>query len=281
MIKRLTFSLSLATLLLAPTLALAETATSTPIAKPTETVRVKVKAASIKSFSSKNATSLKDANGRLEKYRQTDKEVVEAKDTKVAAERAQKEQQRLEYLNQFGGKQISARLEVINQLKQLPNERCLQLPDDLKGTYLGYIATIEANLKDEQSRLAQVTALADLKTIINEVYTKNRVFMNFSPALAGICASGRLLDLVDQLQGKVKEWQARGADTSALDRSLLAAEESLNQALNIYKGIAQAPSGDSRKVDLEKARALTEAARDSLKTAREQISQIKKDLASR
>jgi hypothetical protein len=241
------------------------------------TTSTKTTAVSIQSFSKQFATGLKDATTELESY----KTIKTAADQdKVAARKQENEQKKLAQLKRLGDKLIAVRLQVIDRLKKLPGERCDGISTDMKAAYLANITTIETNLKDEKTRLDAATTVDGAKTIIKELFDKNQIFNNFSPANIGFCAAIRLQVLIDKVQQDSVKWKADGADPTALDQHLADAKTSVGQALDIYKTIAGTPAGDSKTAKFDEAKALMTKARDSLKLARADIVAIQTQLKS-
>ncbi len=194
----------------------------------------------------------------------------------LAAYKSANAAKKLTSLLTVGDKAVTARQKVINGLTAKINSgSCKSIDDATKTILTADIAKINESLNTQKTKLAADTDLTTAKTDLKAIYTVNRVFIHFIPAVNGVCASERIIELVNgtKITNAVTSLKNQGISTTAIESSLDDAKTSAESALVLFEKVAADPSDSNTtaKDDLQTALTSLKNARKSLNDAKSSI----------
>lgn len=196
--------------------------------------------------------------------------------TALTAYKAATTAKKLSTLITVGDNAITARQKVTSALTIKVNTgTCSTINSATKVIIAGDIATINTSLSAEKTKLDADTVLATAKTDVAIIYTNNRVFIHFVPAVNGICASEKIIELVDstKVTGAVTALKNQGTDVTAIQASLTAAKTSATSALTLFEAVASNPGDANTTATADLKTALNDlvSAKQSLTSAKAAI----------
>lgn len=224
----------------------------------------------------KKATQLAERNKKAtetaEKKNATLAEKAKTAKTERTANRTDFETARkaksLAKLQAAGAKAIEHRITAIDEfVADMTDNACAAAGSSAKTTVTTGLAAAKKNVESQKTALAAATTYDAAKTIVQAIFTDNRVFAHLLPAAKGLCrADGALTLLTDKITKAIAALKADGKDTATLEAQLAEAKISINAAQALYESVLKTPGGTGAKADLENAIKNTKSAREALTT---------------
>lgn len=206
------------------------------------------------------------------------KDQEDAANTAINAYESAGAAEKRQHLVLAGDKVVVARQAALTALlKRVNSGTCKDISSDVKAVITADIQAISANLTTQKTTIDKDTSLDGDKSEVKSVYTGNRIFVRFVPAIHGICASEKIIELVTgtKITVGLAELKTGGIDTTAISTDLSSAKTSAQAALTLFEKIAANPGdGNTTAVtDLKTAIQDLNAARKSLSDAKTLIDQ--------
>jgi hypothetical protein len=185
-------------------------------------------------------------------------------------------------LQAAGAKAIDQRTAAINEfVADMADNACVSAGSSAKTAVTTGLAASKKNLESQKTALAAATTYDAAKTIVQAIFTDNRVFAHLLPAAKGLCrADGALTLLTDKITKAIATLKADGKDTATLEAQLAEAKIAIKAAEALYESVLKTPGGTGAKADLESAIKNTKSAREALATISSELKKLLATLAS-
>ncbi len=191
----------------------------------------------------------------------------------LAAFKAAREADKLTTLKKFGDTAVTNRLNALAKLREkVDSGFCSTINEAVKTLILSDITAIENNLKTQQAKIDDNTQLENGKSQVKNLFSANRVFAHFIPAVRGICVSEKIIELVDnKITPAIAELTTAGKDTAQITTDAAAAKTAASDALALYEKVAAAPGNTAEN------RTSLQTANTNLAKARASLAAVKAD----
>lgn len=185
---------------------------------------------------------------------------------------------RLNALIVFGDRATNQRLKALEEMEnRLASGKCSAIGASTKASMTGQINSMRATINSQKGLIDKSVSLDEARKNVKAVFEKNRVFIHYIPALSGVCASQRVIDLVDgKLASAVALLKDAGRDTTTLEVEVNKAKSAATAAKELYEQVIADPSAasahatiDAAAVKLKEAKVALEAAHVILKANRD------------
>ncbi|QQG50255.1 MAG: hypothetical protein HZB70_01570 [Candidatus Berkelbacteria bacterium] len=210
-----------------------------------------------------------------ENLREQVKKEREARKAALETAKNAREDKKLESSKELAEKLTEERLELLKKLRD--GEYTKKCRAAAKAEATTAINAVIARLEQDLAAVPSNTTVDQVRSQIkNGIIGKNHVYVALLPAVRGMCASDRIIGLIDgKLKTLVDRLKADGLDTTTLEGLLAQAKTSAQAAYDAYKKIANDPGASSYKTDLAAAKAKLKEAKTSLSAARDEIDKLK------
>lgn len=238
------------------------TATTRPAAG-TATAKAEKKSTELAERNKKATETAEKKSAALAEKAQTAK--TERTANKADFETARKAKS-LAKLQTAGAKAIDQRTAAIDEFStDMSENACVSASSTAKTAVTNGLAASKKNLETQKTALAATTTYDSAKTIVQAVFTDNRVFAHLLPAAKGLCrADGTLTLLTEKITKVIATLKADGKDVATLEAELANAKTSITAAAALYESVLGTPGSTGAKTDLDNAVKNTKTARETL-----------------
>ncbi len=209
------------------------------------------------------------ARKKAEALKEQQKTQREARKKALEAAKTAREDRKLETSRDLAEKLIAERAELLKKLAS--GEHTRKCRAEAKSEAITAINAAIARLGT--ITVSSATTADQVRTLIkNDIVGKNHVYVALLPAIRGMCASDRLIGLIEtKIDPIVARLEAGGSNVASIKASLAAATTSAEEAYLAYKTLASSPGTATYRTDLSVAKNHLKTARQHLSAARDAI----------